>query len=146
LSREIVRTITLLDYRFFFAEAQMMKREHSEVNKKKIMQWSAVIFALALFVLCFFKAPVISRTMGSNEKFCPIHHRSTQLGMVKISYGLIDYHSDQQFWSAKEKLFPLANFSALGGCEVGHDGIFKLVMYCPDCRQAQTDYIEHSRR
>jgi hypothetical protein len=95
--------------------------------------------AVALvLLLCFIQMTMISRTVYSTVRYCPVHHCSTQWTLAEIKYGLLcinrDYERDEK------KLFPLSNSSISGGCVVGRDRRYKWTMFCPECRLAESQW------
>ncbi len=68
---------------------------------------------------------------------CPVHHRPLVLDLVPVSYGLRGIDAELQ--DARRKQFPYANKESPGGCVV-MPWKEALVLYCPACRQAETEW------
>ena len=86
------------------------------------------------------------------EETCPLHRVPMEVGLVPLSYGLPHFYSPDDpadfaelrnarlAWRARERLFPRANVSALGGCTVG-DETKAEVHYCGLCRRAREAWL-----
>lgn len=77
--------------------------------------------------------------------WCPIHETDLLEGTASIAYGLIML--PEGYFEARDRLFPLANATFMGGCIVSDDSPREeTVKYCPDCRHAEELWIrEHPR-
>jgi hypothetical protein len=112
--------------------------------RRNLIRIIAIYAVLALLSFWYFQNTIVSHTMYSTEQYCSLHHRSTQLTLLEISYGLSAV--DAQSNSARSELFPLSNSSFSGGCCVGVDGFYKWTMYCPDCRRAEEAWWRAGRK
>jgi len=78
---------------------------------------------------------------------CPIHHRVLQKDRVRIRYGLFQLPPEEV--NAHQTIFPHSHKVEFGGCVqttrvdasgrvIGKSPDFKGVMFCVDCRTAET--------
>jgi hypothetical protein len=78
-----------------------------------------------------------------NEPKCEIHDYILLRANVPIHYGLISI--DDEFIEAREKLFPNANTSVMGGCVLEDESEMELLI-CEKCREAETKWRKDNNR
>lgn len=70
---------------------------------------------------------------------CYLHKTPTEVGIVKIGYGLIRYSAE--YMDAHRTIFPYANDHVDGGCCVNSKK-YTVIRYCPQCRAAKTEWLK----
>jgi hypothetical protein len=86
----------------------------------------------------FEEVPLLN--IPGNGATCPVHHVMLQEDVVPIHYGLI--RISEQEHNLRTKRFPYANSSHLGGCCV-QDTRRARVMFCPECREAEKEWMPY---
>jgi hypothetical protein len=88
---------------------------------------------------------VIPQDCRGDETVCPVHGTPLKSETKQIQYGLVRQRLD--YMAVRDKLFPEANTTVPGGCTTGlFDPIFATIRYCPDCREAEKQWLaEHPR-
>jgi hypothetical protein len=73
-------------------------------------------------------------------KPCQVHHVPLQKGIVPIQYGM-PFFGPQEFYLASQQHFPNARSKFIGGCVV-QDFTDAVVLFCPQCRHAETAWLQ----
>jgi hypothetical protein len=115
--------------------------ERKEMRKRTVLRWAAIAFEVALVSFYVFQTLFFCHKVNLDDRFCLIHHRSTQFGICPMVLGFSAV--DEQRNSAKSRLFPLANSYVDGGCVPEDIGYWKWTLFCPECRQAEKDWLEN---
>ena len=95
------------------------------------------IAVIAFGFACYFLIPV--------NKRCEVHGTRMHMSIVKVTYGLPAIPNG--YTEACKESFPNANSVVFGGCVVPPGPPdFDRVIYCSQCRQAESKWWEEFRK
>jgi hypothetical protein len=84
-----------------------------------------------------------SKIIFMSEQKCEVHNYLLRPATVPIHYGLI--HIDDEFIDAREKLFPNAKTSVMGGCVFEDESEVELLV-CEKCRETEIEWRDKNNR
>lgn len=109
------------------------------------MKNNIIIYIIILLLI----APSVSLAkQPQDKKTCPVHQVKLQRGKAAIVHGLIRW--DEEYYKAKENIFPFARTEINKGCYAPPWSKWDKtdrVYYCAECRAAKSAWlVEHGNR
>jgi hypothetical protein len=95
---------------------------------------------LSIVVLFILPGCIVPADWRGDQTTCPLHGAKLKSETRQVQYGTLGWRDD--YHKAEEQLFPNANTTVTGGCNVGmFDPVFAIIRCCPQCREAEQVWL-----